>query len=141
MPFSHGKSLAFKIDNSGGTLVVLTTFIDSVEFNSSVETADTTTAGAEARTYVSGQSDATLSISGKYDRTATTGPHAVLSGLRGLETTSTFEYGPDGSTATYVKISGECFLTSYVVSSPIGDVVNFSADFQVTGAVTEGVWP
>jgi hypothetical protein len=141
MPFSHGKALVFKIDSAAGTLQPLTTFVDSVDFNNSVDTAETTTAGAEAKTYVSGQSDSTLSISGKYDRTATTGPHAILTGLIGLETTSTFEYGPDGSVAGYVKKTGECFLTSYVVSSPVGDVVSFSADFQVTGAITETVWP
>lgn len=140
MPFSHGKGLAFKIDNAAGALQVLSAYVDSVELNNTVDVGETTTAGAEAKTYVSGQSDATLTISGKYDRTATTGPHAVLTGLIGLDTTSTFEYGPDGLTVGYVKKSGECFLTSYVVSSPVGDVVTFTADFQVTGAVTEGVW-
>lgn len=141
MPFSHGKNFAFKLDNAGGTLQVLTAYLDSVELNNTVDVGETTTAGAEAKTYVSGQSDGTLSISGKYDRTATTGPHAILTGLIGLETTSSFEYGPDGSTNGYVKKTGEVFLTSYVVSSPVGDVVTFTADFQVTGAITETVWP
>ena len=141
MPFSHGKGLAFRIDNAAGTLQTLTAFVTSVELKNSVEVADTTTAGAEAKTYVSGRSDGTLTIQGNYDRTATTGPHAILTGLIGLETSSTFEYGPDGQTAGYVKKSGECFLTGYVVSSPSGGVVTFTADFQITGAITEGVWP
>lgn len=141
MPFRHGKGLSFKIDNAAGTLVDLTAYVDSVELSHSVDMGETTTAGAEAKTYVSGQTDATLSISGKWDGTATTGPDAILESLRGLETTSSFEWGPEGATATRVKKTGECFLTGYVPSSPVGGVVTFTADFQVTGTVTNGVFP
>lgn len=141
MAFTHGKGAVFKIDNAAGTLQTLTAFLDSVEMNNTIDTAETTTMGAEAKTYLSGQSDGTISISGKFDGTAVTGPHVVLSGLIGLETTSSFEIGPEGSTTGKQKLLGECFMTSYVVSAPVGDVVSFTADFQVTGAVTVGVWP
>jgi hypothetical protein len=141
MAFTHGKGAVFKIDNAAGTLQILTTYVDSIEFDNSVDTAESTTMGAEAKTYLSGQSDATLSITGKFDGTATTGPHVILSGLVGLETTSSFEIGPEGTTAGKQKILGECFLTDYKASMPVGDVVSFSADFQVTGAVTYTVWP
>ena len=141
MPFVHGKALGFKIDNAAGSLQVLTSFVDSVKLNNGVGMGETTTAGAEAKTYVSGQSDGSLSISGKWDGTATTGPDAILSGLVGLETSSTFEYGPEGTTAGKVKKSGECFLTSYVVDESASGVCLFTADFQVTGAIATGVWP
>jgi len=141
MAFTHGKGAVFKIDNSGGTLQTLTAYVDSIDFNNTIDTAETTTMGSEVKTYLSGQSDATLSISGKWDSTASTGPDAVLNGLIGLETTSTFEAGPEGSTTGKVKYTGECFLTSYAVSVPVGDVVTFSADFQVTGAITKTTYP
>lgn len=141
MPFVHGKALAFKIDNAGGSLQVLTSYVDNVKLPNDVDMGDTTTAGAEAKTFVSGQSSAKLSISGKWDGTATTGPDAILSSLIGLETTSTFEYGPEGSGAGKVKKSGECFLTTYTVDESASGVCLFTADFQVTGAVATGVWP
>jgi len=141
MAFTHGKGAVFKIDNSGGTLQTLTAYVDSIDFNNTVDTAETTTMGSEVKTYLSGQSDATLSVSGKWDSTASTGPDAVLNGLIGLEATSTFEVGPEGSTTGKVKYTGECFLTSYVVSAPVGDVVTFTADFQVTGAITKTTYP
>jgi hypothetical protein len=47
---------------------------------------------------------------------------------------------PEGSTSTYVKYTGECILTSYEKSGAIGDVVTYSAEFQVTGAVTRGTY-
>lgn len=140
MAFVHGKGAVFKLDDSAGVLQTLTAYVDDVSFSNSGDVAETTTMGAEAKTYVSGQTDATLSISGKYDSTASTGPDVILNGIVGKETTSTFEYGPEGGTSGKVKYSGECFLTSYVVSAPVGDVVTFSADFQVSGAVTKGTF-
>jgi len=141
MAFTHGKGAVFKIDNSGGTLQTLTAYVDSIDLNQTVDTAETTTMGSEVKTYLSGQSDGTVSISGKWDSTASTGPDAVLAGLIGLEATSTFEIGPEGSTTGKVKYTGECFLTSYVVSAPVGDVVTFTADFQITGAITKTTYP
>lgn len=140
MAFVHGKGAAFKIDDAAGTLQTLTAYLDSVELNNVGDVAESTTMGAEAKTYLSGQTDATISISGKYDSTASTGPDVVLNGIVGKETTSSFEYGPEGGTSTKVKYSGECFLTSYVVSAPVADVVTFTADFQVTGAITKGTF-
>jgi hypothetical protein len=140
MAFVHGKGAAFSIDNAAGSPVTLTAYIDSIDLSQSVDTAESTTMGAEAKTYLSGQSDGTLSITGKYDSTASTGPDVTLAGLVGLETTSTFEYGPEGGTAGKIKYSGECFLTAYTVSAPVGDVVTFTADFQLTGAITKGTY-
>ena len=141
MAFYHGKGLVLKLDNAAGTLQTLTSFVDSVDLDNSVDMGETTTAGAEDKTYVSGQAEHDLSISGKWDDTATTGISAVLSALIGLETSSTFEFGPAGSSAGKVKHSGECFMTGYKVSAPVGGVVTFTADFKITGAVTTGVWP
>jgi len=141
MAFYHGKGLAFKIDNSAGTLQVLTSYVDSVELDNSVDLGETTTAGAEDKTFVSGQAEHDLSISGKWDDTASTGPDAVLFGLVGLETSSSFEFGPSGSTTGKVKYLGECFLTGYKCSAPVGGVVTFTADFKITGAVTKTTWP
>lgn len=140
MGFYHGKGLAFKIDNSSGVLQTLTSFVDTVDLDSSVDMGETTTAGAEDKTFVSGQAEHDLSIGGKWDDTASTGPDAILSGLIGLETTSTFEFGPGGGTTGKVKYSGECFLVGYKRSAPSGGVVTFTADFKVTGAVTKGTF-
>lgn len=140
MAFTHGKGGAFRIDNAAGVLQTLTAYLDNWSFGNSVDMAETTTMGAEAKTYVSGQSDSTISISGKYDSTVTTGPDVVLQGLVGLETTSTFELGPEGATAGKVRYTGECFLTGYEITVPVGDVVTFTADFQVSGAITRNTF-
>lgn len=141
MAFVHGKGAVFKIDNAAGTLQTLTAYVDSIDIDNSVDMAESTTMGAEAKTYLSGQSDGGLSVSGKWDSTASTGPDVILQGLIGLETTSTYEVGLEGSTSGKIKYTGECFMTSYKCSAKVGDVVTFTADFQFTGTQTRGTWP
>lgn len=138
MAFVHGKSAVFKLDDSGGTLRDLSTYLDDIGFPRDIETAETTTFGVagSAKTYIVGLSDATISISGKFDATA----DGYLAGVVGNSATLSFEYGPAGSTGGNVKYSGECIMTSYEVSASVGDVVTASADFQVTGQITRGTW-
>lgn len=140
MAFVHGKDAIFKIDDSGGVLRDLSAYSDKIDFSNSVDTGETSTFAVEAKTYVSGLSDATFSVSGKYDSTATTGPDAVLNGLVGNEASSTYECGPEGGTAGKVRYTGECFLTGYAISAPVGDVVTWSADFQCTGPITRNTF-
>lgn len=135
MAFVHGKSTVFKIDNSAGSLTDISAYCDSVDFPQVVETAETTTFGDSAKDYVVGLKDATISIAGKWDGAAGA-VDVTLSGILGLAASQTFEYGPQGGVSTNIKYTGECFCTSYQITGAVGDVVTFSAEFQVTGAVT-----
>ena len=136
--YRHGKNAVFKVDNSGGTLTDISSALTDVSLPRSIETAETTTFGVTggAKTYITGLNDATLSVSGRFDATV----DAHLAGILGQDATVSFEYGPAGSTAGYVKFTGEAIMTKYDLSSPVGDVVSFSADFQVTGQITRGTY-
>lgn len=134
--FTHGKATVFKVDNSGGTLTDISNVLTDVSFPQSVETAETSAFGSSAKSYVVGLSDATLSVSGNFDTTVDAHLIAVL----GQAASLSFEYGPEGSTAGDAKYTGECLMTSYEKSGAVGDVVTFSAEFQVTGAVTRGTF-
>ncbi len=132
----HGKNAHFELTDTGAQTRNLSTFITNVELDDALDTAETSAFGPEDKTYVQGQKGHTLRIQGQYDPTASTGPDAVLSGLANGTVTSTFIYGPGGSTGGLVKYTGVGIVTSYNVSSPIAGVVTFNADIQVTGAVT-----
>lgn len=132
MAFRHGKNAVFKVDNSAGTLTDISAFVNEASLPRSVETGETTVFGNSAKTYLVGLSDATLSISGPWDSSL----DATLAGVLGQDSSLTFEYGPEGSAASRIKFTGECFLTSFEVSSPVADVVTYSAEFQVTGSIT-----
>lgn len=136
MPFVHGKSTDFRIDNSGGTLTDISAYCDNVDFPQTVETAETTTFGDSSKDYIVGLRDSTISIGGKWDSVL----DGVLAPVLGQTATISFQYGPAGSTVTNVKYTGECFCTSYQVTGAVGDVVTFSAEFQVTGGVTRGTY-
>lgn len=134
MAFVHGKGAYFALDNSGGSLTDISTYLNDVSFPQSVETAETTAFGASSKTYIVGLKDSTISLSGMFDSTLDAHIQAVL----GQSATLSFEFGTAGSTASSTNplYSGECIVTSYDVSPPVGDVVPVSIELQVTGDVT-----
>jgi len=134
--FTHGKATVFKVDNSGGSLTTISDVLTDVSLPQTIETAETTSFGSNAKTYIVGLSDATISISGNFDVTV----DAHLSSVLGQAATLSFEYGPEGLATGDAKYTGECLMTSYEKSGAVGDVVTFSAEFQVTGAVTRGTY-
>jgi len=134
--FRHGKSTVFKVDNAAGSLTDISNTLTDVGFPQTVDTAETSTFGSSAKSYVVGLTDSSLSISGNFDATV----DAHLAGILGQSASVSFEYGPEGSTAGFVKYTGEVLMTSYEKSGAIGDVVSYSAEFQVTGAITRGTY-
>jgi hypothetical protein len=129
----HGKDSFFELNS-----VELSAFLTEISVSRSGDVAEASTMGDSAKEYMPGLKDATISISGRWDDTASTGPDAVLSAALGTEVA--FEYGPEGDDSGDIKHSGNCIVTAYNVSSSIGDVVAFTAEMQVTGAVTVGTF-
>ncbi|CAB4156170.1 Phage major tail protein TP901-1 [uncultured Caudovirales phage] len=129
--FVHGKSTNFTLDDTSGSVRNISDTVTSVDFPDTIDLAETTAFGSSAKSYIVGLTDATLSISGIWDATV----DGYLSG--GAEPASrSFVFGPAGSTAGNVKYTGEAIVTSYSISNPVGDVVTYSLDLQVTGPVT-----
>lgn len=134
MAFVHGKDSVFKLDNSGGSLTDISAYVNNVDFPETVDIAETTVLGKDNKTYIVGLKDATMSLSGLWDSTA----DAIFGAVLGQSATLSFEYSPEGTGSGAVKYTGECILTNYAISSPVGDVVAYSADLQVSDAVTRG---
>lgn len=132
MAFKHGKGAVFMLGSDD-----LSAFLDSIEWSRTRETGETTTYGStsDAKTYVAGLRDASFSITGKYDSTATTGPAAVLNAALVSDTATVAKIRDEGTGSTLPEIEVSCFCTGYTESVPVGDVITFSADFQCTGVV------
>jgi spore germination protein YaaH len=135
--FRHGKNAVFKIGSSGtpGTATDISNVLNDVTFPKTISTAETTSFGSTAKTYVVGLLDTTISITGTFDATV----DSQLSGLVGVDGVA-FEYGPEGSTTGNTKYTGSCVMTSYESNAPIGGVVTIKAAFQVSGAVTRATY-
>ena len=132
--FAHGKSTDFAIDDTGGSSRNISNTLTDVSFPQTIDTAETTAFGSSNKSYIVGLKDGSFSVSGIWDAT-------VDGYLSGTEPASrSFIYGPAGSTGGNVKYTGEAIMTNYSVSNPVGDVVTYSLDLQITGAVTRGTY-
>lgn len=136
MAFVAARNSAFKLDNAAGSLTDISAYVDSVGgIANTTDMLDTTVFGSTSKTFATGlRNGDTITVSGKWDSTLNT----QITGLLGLSASSTFEYSPAGTTAGLPKVSGECFVASYEVSSSVADLVTFSMSLQITGAVTHG---
>jgi TP901-1 family phage major tail protein len=130
--FVHGKNAQFVLESTN-----LSNTLNEISLPREIETAETTTFGTQDKTYIVGLSDATVSLSGMFDATADSAINAVISNLKsGSIASASFTYGPSGSAGGKPQFTGQALVTSYEVSSPVGDVVTYSLELQVTGGVT-----
>lgn len=147
--FIHGKASKFAVAEAASPLelVDLSAYTKEASFPRSMDMAETSAFGNIYKTYIQGLTDATISIAGQWDATATVGPDVVLGNLIGAAAPVGFVYGPngwvsltpsDGSGTSTVTGSaakpvwtGTVWLSSYEITSSIGDVVAFSAEFQL----------
>lgn len=138
MAFIHGKKSVFKVDNSAGTLTDISAFCEEVSLSRDIETAEVTTFGDDAKEYITGLTDATISVSGKFDAGNASAVDPVLSGILGAASTVSWAYRVNSAStsSTNPEYQGEAILTSYEVSGTVGDAVTFSAEFQCSGTIT-----
>jgi hypothetical protein len=136
MAFVAARNSSFKLDNAAGTLTDISTYVDSVGgIANTTDMLDTSVFGSTSKTFAPGlRNGDTITVSGKWDSVLNT----QITALLGLSTSSSFDYSPAGTTAGLPKVTGECFVTSYEVSSAVADLVTFSMSLQITGAVTHG---
>lgn len=146
MAFVHGKASKIAVAYNATTYADLSSYTKEVTLPRQIDMAETSVFGATYKTYIQGLADGGLSISGQYDSTVTTGPDAVLNGLIGAAQAYTVVYGPAGwvsfaagsisGSAAQPVFHGNFWLASYEISSSVGDVVSFSAEFQLATAMT-----
>ena len=138
MAFVHGKSSYFEIDNVGGTPTDISAFCEEVSMSRDIETAEVTTFGDDAKEYITGLTDATISLSGKFDAGNASAIDPILSGILGSASTVSWAYRISDAAVgtTNPEYQGEGIVTSYEVSGTVGDAVTFSAEIQCTGAIT-----
>lgn len=134
MGFSHGKNAVTKIDNAAGQLVDISAITNSTEMPQVTETSETTGFGKNNKTYITGLSDSTVTISGYLDDVQDamlTDAHAAL--IDGTVDSLTIEYYPGGITKPGRR--AEMIITSYGPTSGVADANTFSLEGQVTGPV------
>jgi hypothetical protein len=139
MAASHGSKAIFKLGTNGvpQTASDLSIYANSVGITLNRDSSEVSTFGVTSKKYIPGLKDATVPFEGPYDTVS----DLHLWDLLNNGTIVLFEYYPSGSTTGLPKFSGQCFITSYEVSSDIGDANAVSAEFQVTGDVARALVP
>jgi hypothetical protein len=128
MAFVHGRDTEITVGGDD-----LTEFTNTSEFTRGADVHDVTTYGKSAHVHQGGLRTGGFSMGGTYDNTANTGPAAVLEPLIG--TTAEIVRKPEGTGTGKPQQTFDAVLSSYVESSPVADMVSWTAEFTVSDTV------
>jgi hypothetical protein len=119
---------------AGGT--ALTSYIDSMSPSRSWDLVETTTFGNVGKTRIATLQDFTLSLSGHWDPTTSTGPDALMNAIYNAGTAITWVAYPGGTASGQVSYTFSGLLESYSTSSDVGSDVTWSASISASGTAT-----
>lgn len=131
MAFVHGKGTAYTIDGDD-----LSAYGNSVTFTRTADTHEVTTFGKNSKVYAPGLKDGTGSIEGIYDNTLSTGPGAVLRPLVGAAVVD-LVYMPEGDATGKPAATVDVLINSYEESAPVGDMITWTAEFQMSDDIAD----
>jgi hypothetical protein len=127
----HGRFASLSI-----AATVIQGYLDNAALNVTADTADTTAFGDTWKEAIVGLLGGTISGSGQYDPTTSTGPQAVLwTAFTGGAPVAVVYY-PGGNVSNQRSYSFSAILTNMVETSVVSDKVTFTFDMLITGAVT-----
>jgi hypothetical protein len=129
MAFVHGKTTKITIATKD-----ISPYTKTSSFEKSADVHDTTGYGATDHTKAGGLGDGKFTCSGTYDNTASTGPRNALLALVG--TTVAVVRNPEGTGTGKPNDAFSGVLTKYVETNPVDDMVTWSAEVEISGAVT-----
>jgi hypothetical protein len=130
MAAQHGKDTHWLI-----SAVDLTTYKKTANWETNPDIHDITGSGTDDKSFRGGQIGRTFTLGGWTDDDDESGPW-FLEGMAGV--TVSFEHRPDGSGTGLRKRTGNCIVGKFVASDKNDDIVQWTCDFTVTGAVVEG---
>jgi hypothetical protein len=134
----HSRKYVVKIGTQGAPSVVTdrSNNFKTLDFDEAVDMAESTAFQDTDKTFEVGFKDNKFSGGGNW--TAALDGH--LGALLGFATPVAFELGPQGSATGNVKYTGNCYCTSFKKSGAQNALVSFTADFQISGAVTRATY-
>jgi hypothetical protein len=125
--FIHGKDTFISLNADD-----LSEATNASELGLTADTHDVTTYGKSAHVYQGGLTDGTAKMSGIYDSGAA-GPKAIIQALVGQ--TVELIRQPEGPGTGKPQDKVDVVVKGYTESSPVADMVTWSADLQLSDAV------
>jgi hypothetical protein len=127
MAFVHGHNTYISLDD-----VDLSAFADTTDYEKNADEHDVTTYGQTTHVLAGGLLGGSCSIGGTYDSGAT-GPRATIDPLIG--TIVEFVHRPEGTGSGKPEDTVNVLVKSYKESSPVADMVKWTADLSFSGPV------
>ena len=131
--FRHGKTTRVYFNQYD-----LSQYLNSVDIAQKIDTGETTTFGASAKTYIPGLRDGTIKADGLFEAVSTDAVDVVLNTSVNGTGDDVLTIAPEGPTALRRCLLAMADATSYDVKAAVGDVVSVSAEYQVDGGVDGG---
>jgi hypothetical protein len=134
MGFVHGKTTKITIATKD-----ISPYTKTSSFEKSADVHDTTGYGATDHTKAGGLGDGKFTCSGTYDNTVSVGPRNALLALVGTTVACVRNVEGTGTGKPNDAFSG--VLTKYVETNPVDDMVTWSAEIEISGAVVTTALP
>lgn len=131
MAFVHGRNSEVEINS-----VDLSAFTNNTVFSRAGDEHDVTTYGQTGHVWAKGLTNGTATISGIYDNGASS-PAETLRPMMVLGV-QPFEWRPEGTGTGLPTITCNTLVTAYEETSPVADMIAWSATLRISGAVTDG---
>lgn len=131
MAFIHGKGAYVSVNSKD-----LSTYTTNIEFSEEPDVHDVTTLGKSSKVYMSGLKDATCTIEGIYDNTASNSPAPVLKPLVGGAAVK-LVYRPEGTGSAKPEREVDVIVSSYVETAPVADMITWSCELQCSDAIDD----
>jgi hypothetical protein len=124
----HGKVTFVSLDGDD-----LSQYSDNSELKFEADEHDVTTYGNDGHVFLGGLTHGTVTISGKYDSTASTGPRASIQPNVGAVVE--LIHRPEGTGASLPMDTVDVLVKSYVQTHPVADYIAWSVELTMSGDV------
>jgi hypothetical protein len=136
MAKQHGKTQFVSV---GG--IDISPYCSACNYGRTADSHDVTTFGKNTHVYHPGLTDGTVTLEGFYEDVTVTGaPDLVFRPRLGQTVPSVFIHGPQGNSGGSPKETVDVNVTSYEKSSPVADMITWTAELQLTGPVVTGTF-
>lgn len=131
--FAHGSKAIFSLDATD-----IQSSLDSLDFEMSGDPVDSPALGDLFKTPDVAQVGTVIALEGSFNPTINSQLAAIISVKN---PTKAFIYGPQGSAAGKPKISGNCKLIHYRITTGKDGAGGWQAQLMTYGVITFGVYP
>jgi len=133
MAFSHGRLTVFKVGAAD-----ISPYCKTSEWTSGGDVHDVTGYGAAGHGYQGGLHDDKVTVSGTYDTTVA-GPRKIIEPL--VMATTTVTRQPEGAGSGKPQDLATVVVKSYVETNPVADMVQWAAEFTISGVTNSAAQP